>query len=388
MSEATPPDQDQPVTKRTGQLFKRVLLLGVVPLVAIAAGLYLYYTGGRYVSTENAYVRAEIIAISTDVDGRVTKVNVTNNQHVVRGTELFRLDPKPFRLQVGEAEAQMHMAQVSIDTMRADYREAVASIKPARQQVRHLQRRLNRQSKLLKRGLITPETHDDASHELSMARQEVATLKQRAQRVLANLGGDAKISYDAHPAYQAARFRLDMARTRVRQTVVLAPADGIISNMQLQVGEFAKQGQPIFSLVNDSNVWVEANLKETQLTHLTTGQRATLSVDAYPDEQWQAIVSDIAPATGAEFSLLPPQNATGNWVKVVQRVPVRLQIEPRPDAPRLRAGMTVTAEIDTKHQRQWPRPFGDPPSDVLDSAARDPATQSRETINSDRTSIQ
>ncbi|MGB7184562.1 MAG: HlyD family secretion protein, partial [Burkholderiaceae bacterium] len=180
----------------------------------------------------------------------------------------------------------------------------------------------------------------------------------------ANLGGDINIDYDAHPAYQAAQYRLDLARTRERQTVVRAPADGVVSNMTLQAGEYVKQGQAIFSMVNDSNVWVEANLKETQLTHLEKGQRATLSIDAYPDVEWQAVVSDIAPATGAEFALLPPQNATGNWVKVVQRVPVHLHIELQPDAPRLRAGMTVTASIDTGRERGWPAPFGIEPSEA------------------------
>jgi len=372
MSEAAvSPDEGQRSGSRVGRIFARVLLLGVVPLVAIAVGLYFYFTGGRYVSTENAYVRAEIIAISADVDGRVTAVKVTNNQRVVRGTELFRVDPEPFRLMVGEAQAQMQLARASIDTMRSDYREALASIRTARQQVSYLKSRLDRQSKLIKEGAVTAEKLEDAAHELRVAQQRVATLNHRARRALANLGGDIKIEYDAHPAYKAARFRFDLARTRERQTRVLAPADGIVSNMQLQAGEFVEQGQPIFSLVNDNDMWVEANLKETQLTQLKAGQQATLSVDAYPDVQWRAVVSDIAPATGAEFALLPPQNATGNWVKVVQRVPVRLRIEPRSDAPRLRAGMTVTAEIDTLRERGWPLLFGDEPGGQLEGARGD-----------------
>ncbi|MGB7300534.1 MAG: HlyD family secretion protein [Burkholderiaceae bacterium] len=349
---------------KIARFFSRVLLMGVIPLAAIAGGLYFYYTGGRYISTENAYVRAETITISPDIDGRVTAVNVTNNQRVVRGSELFRLDPEPLRLMVGEAEAQVQLARVSIDTMRADYREAVASIRTARQQVLYLQRRLDRQAKLIQRGVVTAEKLDDAEHELRVAQQQVTTLNLRARRTLANLGGDINIDYDAHPAYQAAQYRLDLARTRERQTVVRAPADGVVSNMTLQAGEYVKQGQAIFSMVNDSNVWVEANLKETQLTHLEKGQRATLSIDAYPDVEWQAVVSDIAPATGAEFALLPPQNATGNWVKVVQRVPVHLHIELQPDAPRLRAGMTVTASIDTGRERGWPAPFGIEPSEA------------------------
>ncbi|MFK7966036.1 MAG: HlyD family secretion protein [Burkholderiaceae bacterium] len=354
MSETAVSNNNQRSGSRLGRFFARFLLLGVLPIVAIAAGLYFYTTGGRYVSTENAYVRADIVAISSDVDGRVLAVNVTNNQRVEQGAELFRLDPEPFRLMVGEAQAQMQLARVSIDSMRSDYREAMASIRTARQQVRYQQRRLNRQSKLIERGVVTAEKLDDAEHELRLAQQRVATLTHSARRALANLGGNIDIAYDAHPVYQAARYRLDLARTRERQTKVLAPTDGIVSNMQLQAGEFVKQGQAIFSLVNDSNAWVEANLKETQLTHLAEGQRATLSVDAYPDLEWQAVVSDIAPATGAEFALLPPQNATGNWVKVVQRVPVRLKIETHSDGPRLRAGMTVTAKIDTRRQRGWP----------------------------------
>lgn len=345
--------------KKVGRLLGRVILLGVVPLVAIVAGLYYYYTGGRIISTENAYVRAEIIAVSADVDGRVTDVRVTNNQRVKRGAELFRLDPEPFQLMVGEAQAQLQAARVSIDTMRADYREAMASIRTASQQVRYLKRRLNRQATLTKRGVITEEKLEDAAHELRVAEQRVTTLGHRARSTLASLGGNVDIPYAEHPTYQAARYRLEQARTRERQTIVRAPADGIVSNMQLQAGEYVEEGKAIFSLVNDSDMWVEANLKETQLTHLSEGQPATLSVDAYPDVTWQAVVSDIAPATGAEFALLPPQNATGNWVKVVQRVPVRLRIKQQPDLPQLRAGMTVVAEIDTGHQREWPLPFGE-----------------------------
>ncbi len=355
----------------SGFVTTRLLLLVIVPLVAIAAGLYFYSTGGRYVSTENAYVRADIIAISADIDGRVTSVSVADNQRVEKGAELFRLDAEPLRSQVGEAEAELQLARVSIDSMRAEYQEAMAAIRTARQQVGYLQRRLDRQAKLIQRGVVSDEKHDEALYELRAATQEVATLRERAGRVLANLGGDLDIAYEAHPAYQAAQYRLELARTRERKTVVRAPAAGIISNMRLQAGEFVEQGRAVFSLVNDNDVWVEANLKETQLTHLAPGQHATLSVDAYPGIEWHAVVSDIAPTTGAEFSLLPPQNATGNWVKVVQRVPVRLRIEPRPDAPRLRIGMTVTATIDTKRQRGWPLPFGNGGGGGVRNAAAD-----------------
>lgn len=367
--EAQQPASNPRPPRRARRLMARAVLLGVVPLAAIAVGLYFYYTGGRYISTENAYVRAEIIAVSTDIDGRVVAVSVADNQRVTRGAELFRLDPEPLRLLVGEAQAQMHLARVSIDTMRADYREAMASIRTARQEVQHLQRRLDRQARLVRRGAVTTEQHDDALHDLRIARQRVSTLNQRARRALANLGGDINIAYEDHPAYQAARFRLDQARTREAQTVIRAPADGIISNMRLQAGEYVEEGKPVFSLVNDASVWVEANLKETQLTYLAEGQQATLNVDAYPDIEWQAVVTDIAPATGAEFSVLPPQNATGNWVKVVQRVPVRLQIRAQGNAPTLRAGMTVTATIDTGHQRDWPLPFGEDFGEALKSAA-------------------
>ncbi len=353
------PTEAKRPTRRVGRFVGRLFLLGVVPVVAILVGLYFYYTGGRYVSTENAYIRAEIIAISADIDGRVTSVKVTNNQRVKKGAELFRLDPEPFQLMVGEAQAQLQAARVSIDTMRADYREAMASIRTASQQVRYLKRRVNRQATLTKRGVITEEKLEDAAHELRVAEQRVTTLGHRARSTLASLGGNVDIPYAEHPTYQAARYRLEQARTRERHTIVRAPANGVVSNMQLQAGEYVEEGKAIFSLVNDHDTWVEANLKETQLTNLSEGQKATLTVDAYPDVIWQAVVSDIAPATGAEFALLPPQNATGNWVKVVQRVPVRLRIEQQPDLPPLRAGMTVVAEIDTGFQREWPLPFGE-----------------------------
>ncbi len=172
--------------------------------------------------------------------------------------------------------------------------------------------------------------------------------------MLANLGGKRDLAAEDHP-----RFRLvDAERAKValdlERATVWAAASGRIANLDLQAGEYVKEGAPVFSLIADVAPWIEANLKETQLTHVREGQSVTISVDAYPDERWQGTVSGVSAGTGAVFSLLPAQNATGNWVKVVQRIPVRIAIFPRPEAPQLRAGMSATVEIDSGHERALP----------------------------------
>jgi len=359
--------QQQQTQQRAGKprhAYTRPVLLVVLPLLAIIAGLYLYFSGGRYVTTENAYVRANIIAISADVDGRVVAVNVSDNDRVSRNAELFRLDPQPFALKVLEAEAEMRVAGADFESLRAEYREAVASIDQARQQVSFLKRQLERQDALIESGVVSAEKRDEAQHELKIAQQRIALLTQRARGALANLGGNSDITAENHPAYQRAQSRLNLARTQQQKTIVYAPDNGVVSNVRLQAGEYVRQGDPVFSLIDTSKLWVEANLKETQLTHLREGQRATLTIDAYPDIEWDAVVSRIAPATGAEFSLLPPQNATGNWVKVVQRVPVVLQLAETQNTALLRAGMTVSASIDTQRSRSLPK--------LLDGFASDP----------------
>ena len=331
---------------------KRTVFLIVIPLLAICVGLYLYAAGGRYVSTDNAYVKANVIIISPEVSGRVTSVLVVDNQAVEANDVLLQLDSSPLEITLNRARAQMAVIRTELESLRADYGETVVQEQLAKDKVRYLDRRYKRQRKLLKQGLSSEEKHDEAKHDLQVARREVQIIEQRVQRVLAQLAGNKGLPVDQHPRYLTAQTTYDQVAVDLKATTIRAPASGIVSNMKLQVGEYAQAGKPIFSLIQNHPIWVEANLKETQLTHIQPGQQATIVADAYPDKIWESVVSSIAPATGAEFSVLPPQNASGNWVKVVQRIPINLVITDQAGGPQLRAGMTVSVRIDTRRKRE------------------------------------
>ncbi|HEY8251016.1 MAG TPA: HlyD family secretion protein [Burkholderiales bacterium] len=331
---------------------KRFLLLAGVPAVAVAAGLALWLQGGRYEETENAYVKAHMIAVTADVSGRVMEVGVRDNEPVAAGALLFRIDPVPFELAVVRAEAQMGVVRTELEGLRAEHRVALADATEAEERIGFLARQLERQSKLKERGMGLESSYDEARHNLEAARRRLESSREKAARVLAALGGDAKLPVEGHPSFLAARAARDAGRDELSRVRVLAPAAGIVSNMRLQPGERVERGVPVFSLIESRPVWIEANFKETQLTHMREGQEVTVVADAYPDAKWRGRVSTIAPATKAEFALLPAQNSSGNWVKVVQRVPVLIALDSFPDGQTpLRAGMTVTARVDTGHVR-------------------------------------
>ncbi len=332
---------------------KRFLLLVGVPVAVAAAALVIWLQGGRFEETENAYVKAHIVHVSADVSGRVVEVAVKDNQPVAAGALLFRVDPAPFELAVARAEAQMAVVRTEIEGQRGEYRVARAEAAEAESAIGFLERQLERQSKLREKGMGLESNYDEARHNLDAARKRLEAAKEKAARALAALGGEATIRAEAHPSFLAARAARDSGRDELNRVRVLAAAPGIVSNMRLQPGERVERGVPVFSLIEDKPVWVEANFKETQLTRMREGQEATVVADAYPDVQWRGRVSTIAPATKAEFSLLPAQNSSGNWVKVVQRVPVLIALEPvQAGQAALRAGLTVTARVDTKHVRR------------------------------------
>ena len=330
-----------------------VTLFSLVGPVAIGAGaLYVYATGGRNVSTENAYVKADKIAISADISGRVVRVNAAANQTVRAGDVLFRLNEEPFRIAKHRAEAKLEAARQTIAALKAEYRQKIAEHKLAKGDIGYYQRGVDRQRKLHGKGFASQSKLDDAEQNLRAARDRLAAIAQDIARVRARLGGRIDITADDHPTVQEALAVLDEANLNLKRTAVVAPSRGIITNFGLEVGEYIEEGKPIFSLVGTDNVWISANYKETALTNVRVGQPAELRVDTYPDRVIEAVVASISPATGAEFALLPPQNASGNWVKVVQRLPVRLEIVDTREMPRLRAGMSVIVDIDTGHKRQ------------------------------------
>jgi membrane fusion protein (multidrug efflux system) len=304
----------------------RPLLLVVVPALAGFVGLYWYGMSGRYVSTENAYVKADMVAISPDVDGRVVAVEVVENQFVGKGDILFRLDQEPFQIALDIAEAKMLAVRNDIEASRAEFRQIEAEIAEAAERVRFYEQQVERQRELQGRGIASEVRFEEAEVELLAARQRVAALREKLRTVLAD-------------------------------TVVRAPVEGVVSRMRLEPGEWLEEGEPAFSIINPATAWIEANLKETQLEHVEVGQQVEIVADAYPNARWIGRVASISPATGAEFALIPPQNATGNWVKVVQRLPIRIAVEPRADQPALRAGMTVAVAIDTEREPELAKFF-------------------------------
>jgi membrane fusion protein (multidrug efflux system) len=334
----------------------RWLLLLIVPLVAIATGTIFYARGGRLVETENAYVKADIVAVSAGVAGRVAEVAVQDNEPVAEGRLLFRLDPEPFAIAQARAKAQMDVVRTEVQSLRAEYRETLLEAAEARERIAFLTLQFERQARLKEQGMTRADAYDEARHNVEVAKARLASIEQRIGRVLASLGGDPQLPVERHPRFAEAKAAYDAATFDLSRTEVRASTAGVVSNLKLQVGEYVEARKPVFSLIRSGPVWVEANFKETQLTHMRAGQPARVVADAYPDVEWEGVVDTIAPATGAEFAVLPPQNATGNWVKVVQRLPVRIRVEQPADRPALRAGMTVTVAVDIGRSRGLPRP--------------------------------
>lgn len=335
----------------------RLVLLVCVPLAVVVVALGWYARSGRVVDTDNAYVKSHIVAVSADVAGRVVEVGVRDNQRIAAGTPLFRIDPTPFALEVERAEAQMAVVRTEVESLRAEHRIAQAEAQEAEERIAFLRRQLDRQQRMKERGMSREDQFDEARSNLETAERRLQAIRERAARVIAGLGGDLKVPAERHPRYQQALTARDTARLDVKRTLVLAPSAGVVSNMRLQPGEHVAKGVPVFSIVEAGEPWIEANFKETQLTNVRVGQAATVVADAFPDHAWRARIRTIAPATGAEFAVLPPQNATGNWVKVVQRVPVHIDVEFAKGDPPLRAGMTVTVSVDTGHARGLPKPL-------------------------------
>jgi len=341
----------QPVRPRK-RLMRRFVLLFVIPFLVIAGVGFGYALGGRYITTENAYVKSAKFAVSSDLDGRVSAVHVAENQRVRAGDVLVELDSRSHEIRLAETEADLARARSQVARLKADYRASLAELEETRARISHLESQTERYRSLSKRGIAASAQYEEAAADLSAAKRRVATQQERVKEALISIGGDINRPVEKHPLYLAAAAARDQALLWLDYTRIIAPANGIVTAIHLEPGEFVEKGEPIFALVDDRETWVEANLKETQLTHVHEGLKAEIEVDAYPGVTWSATVQGIAPATGAEFSILPPQNATGNWVKVVQRVPVRLRLLPNQDRPPLRAGMTAHISIDTGRERK------------------------------------
>jgi membrane fusion protein (multidrug efflux system) len=330
----------------------RRILLPLGPLVLLVAALAMWLAGGRYVSTDNAYVRADKVAVSADVAGPVVEIAVKDNQRVVAGDLLFRIDDEPFRIALAAAEAQLGTVRNDIAALQATFRQRLADIRQAEADIAWYEREFQRQRELAQRNVASQSKLDEARHNLEAARQRIAGLRQEADAALAKLGGEADRPVEQQAVYRRALADVEKAQRDLRRARVAAPIAGIVTRVaSLQVGSYLSPGQPAFALVAIDGAWVEANPKETDLTHVKPGDPASVTVDAYPGRRWTGHVASVSPGTGAEFAVLPAQNASGNWVKVVQRVPVRINLDRAENAPTLRAGMSVEAEIDTGYRR-------------------------------------
>ena len=333
----------------------RAVLLLLGPIVVGAVSLSVYLNGGRIVSTDNAYVKAAKTTVSPEIAGRVASVAVRENEVVAQGQPLFKIDDEPLKIAAAKAEAQLQAVRHELDALRAGYRQKREELKLAETNVSYAEREFRRQSELAERKVATEAKLDESRNRLDVVRLQVAALRQDLAKLVAALAGDADMPAERHPKFLEVRAELDEARLNLRRAEIKAPDDGIVSRVDsIRPGDFVRAGVAAFSIVSSRRLWVEANLKETDITHLVPGQKAKIRVDAFPDAVWTAKVDSIGAATGAEFSILPPQNATGNWIKVVQRVPVRLVIEDAGDRPQLRSGLSAVVEIDTEQQRSLP----------------------------------
>ncbi len=334
------------------RLLRALLLLGVPALVA-AAALFVWQRGGRYISTENAYVKADIVQVAPDVAGRVVAVLYRDHARVKAGDVLVRVDPEPYRLALAKTNADLDTARQLVETSRATYRETLAELGELESRAEFLHRQYVRQQDLHARGVAPVAKLEETLSDAQVARERIKVVRQRLARLLTTLNGDPNLPVDNHPSVREAKADRDRAALDLERTEIRAPVGGTLVNNKLQPGEQVKLATPIFSLVSERRPWVEANLKETTLTHVQVGQKVEVVLDLYPGFPWVGEVESISPASGAEFAILPPQNASGNWVKVVQRMPVKIRLLPREGEPALRAGATATIAIDTRRERHF-----------------------------------
>ena len=396
--------------------FKRFILLIFIPLMTIMFILGFFYSLGRYITTENAYIKAPIISIQSQIPGRVKTVFVKDNQKVKKGQKLFKIDTAKLKFDLSEQKQNLLTIKKEIDNRKSKYNEATEEIKLAEEEIKYYllemrrakslinveiklaeekvkyhQLEFNRIKNLVDKGVglkskLDEEQYlyqsainnlkavklnsnfEEIKHSYTSSKQKLKIINDKAKTILTTLNGDAELKFDEHPLYLKHLSKLEQISFDIEQSTIFADQDGIIAQMNLEEGEYIDIGKVLFAIVDEKNAWLEANLKETELTNIKVNQSAVFTPDAYPNNRWNAKVESISPATGSEFSILPPQNSSGNWVKVVQRVPVKIAIGSsiineniqNNSKKDLRVGMTVSVTIDTKYKRDVPfiiRPF-------------------------------
>jgi membrane fusion protein (multidrug efflux system) len=333
------------------QLLRWGLMAGGVFFVLVGGGAY-WLTGGRWVDTDDAYVQADSMTLSTDVSGIVASIPVREGQAVTAGQILFTLDPEKFQIALDNARSNLAQIRLNIESAKADYQAALRDTAAKQQQVNGDQATYDRYASLVKQHAVTQQETDDARYKLAADQQAVRASDSQARALLAKLNGNPEIAVQDMPSFKQAQAQVAEAEREMNHSVVRAPYDGIVTQVnKLQLGMYLGASTAAFGLVSTDHVWVEAEPKETQLTYARNGDPVDVSFDIYPGRSWKGVVESVAPATDQNFSLLPAENSSGNWVKVVQRIPVRIRVDTQPGDPPLRAGMSADIDIDTGHVR-------------------------------------
>ncbi len=341
-----------PLRQRALRLKLRYGLFALGAVVLVAGSIGYWLTGGRYVESSDSYVQANVLNVSTDVSGLVSQVLVHEGEHVTAGQVLFRLDPTQFRLAIAQAQANLAQTGLDLAALQADYRRSESQVTALAAQVDADRATFERYAALVKTHAVTRQQYDDAKFKLAADQAAVGAGRAQAQSALARLGGSATRPVTEMPAYKLAAARLAEAEREYRHSIVRAPFAGVVTLVsKLQPGQFLAAGSAAFGLVDTRNMWIATQPKETALTYARPGDPATVTVDAYPGHVWHGTLQSIAPATDQQFAILPAQNSSGNWVKVVQRVPLRVEIHEGPKDPPLSSGMSAEVSIDTHHVR-------------------------------------
>ena len=368
------PQQDTLPPKQRGSLRHgraRMILLVIIPLIALAIGVGFYLTGGRYISTDNAYVGAQKVLITPDISGKVSQVFVHEGQRVAPGDDLFEIDPTPFQLAVQQAQGKLDSVGTDFANLKSNYQSLSRLVELGQQAVDLKRRDVERKTVLVANRSGTQVDLDNANTALLSAELQLQLGRQQQAGTVNQLLGNPDLSMDDFPSYRQAKAALDEAQRDLEHTLLKAPIGGTATQVDnIQLGRFVAAGTPVFSVIEDDAPWVDANPKETDITYLRVGQKVDISVDSFPDRLFHGTVGSVSPGTGAQFAILPPQNANGNWVKVVQRVPVRIVFDPGQDLSLLRAGMSVVIDIDTGRRRTFASLFGASPSIARVSMAK------------------
>jgi membrane fusion protein, multidrug efflux system len=337
----------------------RVTLMVLIPAFVAVIALAFYLFGGRYISTDNAYIGAEKVLITPEVSGKVVRIDVVEGQLLKPGDQLLAIDPTPYRLAAQEAEAKLLRVQSDFATLRANFASVTTQAELSRQSLAAAQSDFDRKTQLLSNRISTPSDVDKSRMALIAAKVQLELLEQQERTLRIQLLDDPNLAIEKYPQFVEATVVLDRAKRDLANTVLRAPIAGMATQVaSIQMGRFVTAGTAIFSVISSDKVWIDANPKETDLTYVRRGQHVSITVDAYPDKAWSGTVGAISPGTGAQFAILPPQNAAGNWIKIVQRVPMRIEFAPGQDLRRLRAGMSANVEIDTGRRGRLARMFG------------------------------